>query len=302
MLSGMKITLMLIVCAVASATGVSLARQQEPVTISYGDVSWSPDGRWLSFTQFTNTGVKMTPTSLKLDIFVVQSDGTGLQRVTSDAKNNAGANWAKDGKRLYFVASIPGQMADRKIYSIKLDGSDVTELRLGPGPNANPSLSPDGKRLVYNCGSQICVADVDGSHVRSLTNDTTLKFFDPKWSPDGKAIAYYVEKGDQKDQIWTMNADGKNERLLTNNVGHNYYPTWSADGTRLMFSSDRDGTRALYTMNADGTNIQRFVEKASTGRFSPDGKRLALVMGGRTDSRIVVANADGTNQITILPK
>jgi Tol biopolymer transport system component len=304
----MKKTILILAGAVMYAgAGLSGQPAQEPVTVSYADVAWSPDGAYLSFTQFTNTGVKMSPTSLKLDIYVVKPDGSGLTRVTTDEKNNVSASWAKDGSRLFFAASQAGNVNDRQIYSIKLDGSGMTALTHSNGSSASPDVSPDGKQLVYSCENaprkpQICVMNIDGSRMHALTHDDTVGFHDPKWSPDGRSIAYFVEKGDQKDQVWTMSADGSGAKLLTADIGHNYFPTWLPDGRRLMFVSNRDGARALYTMNPDGTDIRRLLDRAASGRFSPDGRKLALIAGGRTDSRIVVANADGTNQVTILPK
>ncbi len=91
--------------------------------------------------------------------------------------------------------------------------------------------------------------NIDGSNIKALTTDNTLAFYNPIWSPDGKKIVYYVEKGDNKDQIWTMNADGSDQKLLTNNIGHNFYPSWSADGKQIIFCSNRDGeAQVIYSM------------------------------------------------------
>jgi Tol biopolymer transport system component len=150
--------------------------------------------------------------------------------------------------------------------------------------------------------AQICVMDANGANVRTLTKDDTRAFFNPVWSPDGKSFVYYVEKGDQKDQIWTMNADGTGQTLLTNNIGHNYYPSWLPDGSRVLFTSLRDGAAAtIYTMKPDGSDLKRLTE-AMSGRFSPDGKWMAIITGGATGSRVMIANPDGSPLMTILPK
>src|SRR6478735_5921146 len=68
-------------------------------------------------------------------------------------------------------------------------------------------------------------------------------------------IAYEV--GTSADtQIWTIRADGTGARELTTD-GHNYQPTWSPDGSKILFVSDRDGNLELYTMDPDGANQTR---------------------------------------------
>jgi TolB protein len=298
-------SLTLLCCLLLICDGTaSLA--QEPVTVSYGDVAWSPDGTRLSFTEFRNTGQRMSLASLKIDIYVVKADGTDLKKITGADRNAAGPAWSKDGKRILFGASPVGSMDGREIFSVNADGTGLLQLTHS-GNNNSPSISPDGTRVVFNCGGgrkpQICAMNADGTNVAPLTNDTTLGFFNPQWSPAGNTIAYYVEKGDQHDQIWTMNADGSGQKLLTNNVGHNYYPSWSPDGKLLIFTSNRDTATSLYVMNAsDGSDLRRLPINGSNARYSPDGTRLAAIVGGRTDSKIVVSDASGGNPVTIVPR
>jgi len=52
-----------------------------------------------------------------------------------------------------------------------------------------------------------------------------------------------------------MNADGSNQTRLTDDAGTDWYPSWSPDGTKIAFTSDRDGNDDIYVMYADGSNI-----------------------------------------------
>jgi len=301
-----RVAAALCLIAIAATTGIA----QEPVTISYGGLAWSRDSQFVTFSEFQNTGQRMSPASLKLSVYVVKADGTGVTRISREETNANGATWSKDGSRLFYTAITPAPASggtSRDIASIRIDGTGQTMLTTG-GQSSSPSVSPDGKRIVFNCAPdprkpQICVMNADGSGVKALTNDNTLAFYNPEWSPVSDTITYYVERGDNKDQIWTMNADGSGAKLLTNNVGHNFYPTWSADGRTILFTSTRDGAAGLYTIGSDGSNVTRFPAAGSGARFSPDGKKIAMVVGGRTDSHIVIADADGTtNAKTIVPK
>jgi TolB protein len=290
----------------AASTGAG----QEQVTVSYGYLAWSPDSQFLSFSEFRNSGQRMSPASLKIAVYVVKFDGTGLKRISGDDSLAVGSAWSKDGARLFYTVQTPPTPSgppSHDIASIGIDGTAFKALTTG-GQSSSPSLSPNGEQIVYNCAPdppkpQICVMNADGSGTKALTSDNTLAFYNPEWSPTGKTITYFVERGDNKDQIWTMNVDGSGATLLTNNIGHNFSPTWSADGRAIMFISNRDGAVGLYTVNADGSNLKRLPITGAYARFSPDGKKLAMVVGGRADSKVVVTDGDGTtNAKTILPK
>lgn len=137
----------------------------------------------------------------------------------------------------------------------------------------------------------------------SCSNDFLLAFYNQLWSPDGKKILYFVEKGDNKDQIWTMNFDGGNQKMLTNKIGYNYYPSWTADGKQIIFSKNRDGEEdIIYSMKADGTKPKRFLKTNSNyAKLSPKGKKVAYIAGKFQDTKIIVADIDGKNEITITP-
>ena len=137
----------------------------------------------------------------------------------------------------------------------------------------------------------------DGSNVTRLTKDDEVAFYNPEWSPDGRMLVFYAEKGDAKDQIWTINADGTSPRLLTNNIGHNIFPAFSPNGKKIIYSSNLGGEHGgVFTMNLDGTEVEQ-LKGIKTGwiRYSPDGKKIVYVEGRFPNSSIIIANADGSN-------
>jgi Tol biopolymer transport system component len=78
-----------------------------------------------------------------------------------------------------------------------------------------------------------------------------------------------------------------------------YYPSWSPDGSRIVFFSDRDGNYEIYSMNPDGSDQTRMTDNPATDRqpsFSPNGKEILFVSERDGNVEIYVMNADGSNQ------
>jgi dipeptidyl aminopeptidase/acylaminoacyl peptidase len=126
----------------------------------------------------------------------------------------------------------------------RVDGSGLKRLTSGPANEFDPSWSPDGSRLAFRSApnpgaagirvSDIWVVSADGTGAKNLTRDAQAGNWSPAWSPDGRHIAYYSEKGGHPG-LYLMGTDGgKRTRILD---GDAEYPCWSPDGTRLAFMS-----------------------------------------------------------------
>jgi len=143
-----------------------------------------------------------------------------------------------------------------------------------------------------------------GAMTRLTHTDTNADF--PVFSPDGKQIAFGVEEGETSN-IWLINADGSELKQLTHSQGkRNIHPFWSADGSRLLFNSNRENTDgfALYSMNSDGSNqtlLSKPDEMRTFASWSPDGKKILFVKWWNDwkNRDVFVMNADGSNEINL---
>ena len=185
-------------------------------------------------------------------------------------------------------------------------GAISQAYQLSHSQTYDPSLSPDGKRMVYITAvagrEQLFVMNVDGTGIAQLTRDDA-DHEDPAWSPDGRTIAFVYMK-DGAEIVSIMDADGANVRQLTPRTMKTIHPSWSPDGTKLIYCTDDDlapprkndadvivmdvATRRTTTLITGGVNTYP--------AFSPDGKRIAFRrMLGEMNSEVFVADADGSH-------
>ena len=119
----------------------------------------------------------------------------------------------------------------------------------------------------------------------------------PSWSPDASRIIFYSER-DGNAEIYVMDADGGNQKRLTDTPSDEGYPMWSPDGSRITFDSDRDGNFEIYAMDADGSGVRRLTNHPArdvSASWSRDGTQIAFMSDRDGGFDVYVMNADGSN-------
>ena len=210
------------------------------------------------------------------DIFFVWPDGTGLTNLTETPRiNEAEPRWSADGHHVYFLQE--GENGFTGLYRINLDGTDYTKLFDWSQQISTYDVSPDGEWVVYSAN----VGTPDGRPLCAIFKVRT----------DGTGMVQLTEEvGGENAPV--LQCDGE--------------PTWSLDGSWILFISNRHtGGRGYYAnayiMNPDGTNTKQLTNFESWvvlyAAWSPDGQRIAFSAAPDlyVTGDLYVMNADGTN-------
>jgi Tol biopolymer transport system component len=189
---------------------------------------------------------------------------------------------------------------------VRAPDGKLTQLTDNDGYDAETTVSPDGKRLVFTShrdgGIGLYTMNVDGTDLRKVNHRRGYAggaFF----SPDGKWIVYRAaypkteeEKADFEKlladrllrpgnlEIYLARPDGSEERQLTNNGASNWAPSFHPDGKTIVFASNvhapKGGRFSIYAMNVDGTGQRRLTDYDGFDGFpcfSPDGTKLVFI-------------------------
>ena len=208
-------------------------------------------------------------------------------------------------------------------FLLALLAASAAPVPIAPVVDAYPSLSPDGRTLLFQSNrtgrDALWLANADGGNLRVLLDSGD----DPAvgvWSPDGKHIAFAANVGEMPE-IFVVDRDGKNRRRLTDHPGDDSHPSWSADGKRVFFNSARATPdlsaewpkqwHNVFSVALDGTDLvqhTRCETVCTYGSPSPDGKRIAFrkvidapgfdwgLNSIARNSEVFVADLDGRNE------
>ena len=235
------------------------------------------------------------------DIFVVNSDGTGLVNLTNRSKaRETSPVWSPDGGAIAFVNDAGGFGVFPDICVMNADGSNVVNLTNDGAIDTSPSWSPDGTKICFASNrdhgwQQIFVIKRDGSDVINLTPGHGHFGSSPHWSPDGRWIAF-TRRNERRVDIFVMAPDGSDVRNLTNSDAPKQNPVWSPDGSLIAFTSGRTGDEcaSVFVMNADGSQVRQLAECGYAPSWYPDGSQVIFEVDHDTPLQII--DVDGTNQ------
>ena len=200
------------------------------------------------------------------DLYRLDLTNLNVTRIAETPDYETAPSYSADGLRIVYAAGVPGDRADH-IFTIRIDGSEKTQLTDIDANDTSPRFSPDGETIVF-------------------ARDKTYNWggLAANWEPGGV--------------ICLINADGTNLRQLTSDEDFAFEPYFSADGTRIIYST----VNGRMSIPANGSAAAQPLPGPLGAVTSCDGKSIAYSKGKYSpDLKIFMANADGTSERILTP-
>lgn len=276
---------------------------------------------YLSFDNASLVFQRRGPEETCDQIYVMDITGNRMKRVSNGQGRTTCSYFLPDGSVIYATTAYndaqcppPPDFSKGYVWPlyptydiVRADtatGKILSTIIKGNNYDAEATVSPDGKRIVYTSiiddDIELFTCSIDGSDIRRITHSTGYDggaFF----SPDGKKIVYRASRPIGQDlekhtalvrenlvrpsklDIYVMNTDGTNPIRVTNNGAANFAPFMHPDGKRIIFCSNMDDAKGrnfdLYMINIDGTGLERITysgEFDGFPMFTSDGKKLVF--------------------------
>jgi len=304
---------------------------------------FSYDGKWLIFQKtYAKEGIPCD--QMYIGKIPTKSGEKFVPKLVSSGKGRTTCGaFMKDGKHIIYAsthlgADICPPVPDRKKYGNKyiwplydsydifmadLTGKIIKQLTTSKGYDAEATLSPDGKKMLYTSTKDgdidLYVMDLKTGKEKRMTN--LMGYDGGAWfSPDGKKIIWRASRPktaaeikEYKEllaeglvaptnmEVWISNADGTNPKQVSSFGQANWAPAYMPDNKRIIFASNHEYKRGfpfnLYTMNEDGSNLTKISRDKGFDAFpmfSPNGKKIVFCSnrnnGGTRDTNIFIAD------------
>lgn len=256
--------------------------------------------------------------------WLIHPDGTEDHQVAPDFSGSLILpNWSPDGQRL--VMTSRGGSTE-PLYEYDLQTEDYTQLFACEDPcfgDDEPVYSPDGTKVAFvrylgpftddgpsDCG--LWIGDLATDEVDQITsNDSCDREYFPRWSPDGSQLTYWRERP-EGTAVFVINADGTNERQLTDWNMFGGDSDWSPDGTWIVFNTYplaafnfEARISNLYRIHADATEIEQLTDyesvepRATQPRYTPDGDRIIFTAVTGSSRELWVMPSAGGEPIVV---
>ena len=293
------------------------------------EAHFAPTGDKLAFVRGPGTWYRRGyKGSSNDDIYLATIDGGATKQLTTHNGQDTAPMWSKDGKTLYYVTDAGFNKGCSNIVSQSVDGSaavgkakPITEHTDDMVRRAR--ISGNGEWIVYECGGDLWVT---GTKTTAPPRKLAIEVYADDKSNTSKTTTFgrdateFALSPDETHAVVVIHGQlfltkvpsgGKSTRL-TDHASADHSVSWSPDGKKLLFSSDRTGVEELYSLEADDaehpeltkahkfktTQLTKTAEEESAPIFSPKGDRIAFLRGGQlwtmkpdgTDGKVLVAD------------
>lgn len=223
------------------------------------------------------------------EIYITNTDGTGLRNLTNDPGVDENPDVSPDGASIVWASDRDG--GQLHLYTMNIDGTDVRKLTDAAG-GMSPRWSREGSRIAYARAGSIYVIDSEGGEPRLVmeadeSEPCRAGAFPGGWSPDETEIVYYTVVPGGDAQICLTDLEGNISVLIAEPGVTNAEPTWSPDGRYIAYRSIRvDGNHEVFiydTETATSRNLTNHSALDIEPNWSPDGQWIVFSSSRNND-------------------
>jgi Tol biopolymer transport system component len=184
---------------------------------------WSPDGTEILF----HSNRDRIDNQVQFDIYVMNSNGSNVRRLTDNIDSETGAAWSPDGTQIVYQRKLTDN--SEQLFIMDADGSNQQQITFSTADSVYPVWSPDGNRIAFHSnrgsGWGIFTMNVNGSDVRQVSRSGDNSFY-AAWSPNSDYVIYHANNGDGNRDLFMAQADGSGSTRLTETDAQERMPSW----------------------------------------------------------------------------
>jgi len=257
------------------------------------------------------------------ELFTIKANGHQLHQLTDVTGDALNADLSPDASKIVFELDHPNE-AGCSVEIMNADGSGITDLTAVAHPSgwngceAQPSFTPDGTHIVFECYDAtadidaLCSMDTSGGDRKVIVGGPGFGATDPNVSPDGTKVSFVEYNGQDLGQaLSVVNMDGSHlRRVVPFSADVAIKQDWSPDGKRLVFTDNADNTAEaanVATVRVDGTDLRYLTHftnpdmRAYTGSYSPDGDWIVFRLEDHGRYGLYRMHPDGSARTPIMP-
>ena len=270
-----------------SVSSASDLKQAKQITTGRDDgaggVAWTPDGRVVFISSSGGNS----------EIWIMKSDGSGQQQLTSDGRTKIGLAVSPDGNYIVYAVDFEGT----HLWRSDIDGSHPLQLTNG-NFDTKPRISPDSQTVIYSSYTSGALAiwkiPMAGGTATQLTK---LRSSDPDISPDGKLIACFHNDEQARAHLLIVPVTGGDPIKtfdVPQSVSFGIGPRWTPDGQAISYVDRRGRLTSLWAYPYDGTPPRHLADFEGAGirwhEWSRDGRQLVMVRSAPRSDAVMISN------------
>lgn len=262
---------------------------------------WSPDGTQIAFIN-NKIGVE-NKNSINFEVFTMNADGSNKVRRTFNTAFESDISWSPNGDKLA-VKSYRDE--NDEVYIIDLKTGNQTNISNSTEREGDPTWSKNGSTIYFqsdrdNEKGELYEYSIDSTTIKRITHNNFSEYGAIR-SPDQQKIAF-VSNRDGDDDIYIMNVTDSSVTQLTNNELNDWYPQWSPEGEKLLFTYGDWETDIweLRIINTDGTGQETLIKQVDSGNASwhKDGNKIAFGSARLGAGEIFIFNMETKKEVQV---